>query len=427
MKILLVISVVLVMCTAANAGADDRSLEERVRALELQIQALRSYDAVRDATIRQIIVDVLDDADRRSAFLQQSLTAGWDKGFFLASADDSFRMVMRGHMQAQWTVNHQRGEGSSDRWRSGFENRRTRVGFRGHVIDPRLTFDIYTEFDRSDEGSLGVITALIGYEFADGWTVSTGKFKPPYLREALMSSTRLLAVDRSLVHQSLKQGRAQGVELEHQGDWLRWQVAVHDGFDTNTSPALMRDTELPGLTSRIELLFNLEGDRSWRQFRDFTSDPDDDVAIMIGVAGHIERDEFGTTDRDEDTLFAWTFDASLEGHGLTLFAAAIGQHDDQRDVVAAVLQGGVRITEDVELFARYEWGDEDEPSGEDLSIATAGVTWFIDGERIKAVADIGYGLNQVTDFWASSGAGWRSDAADEDGQIVLRTQLQLTW
>ncbi len=45
--------------------------------------------------------------------------------------------------------------------------------------------------------------------------------------------------------------------------------------------------------------------------------------------------------------------------------------------------------------------------------------------RLKLTVDGGYGFNEVTDFWSSSATGWRTDDAGQNGQIVVRGQLQV--
>ena len=63
---------------------------------------------------------------------------------------------------------------------------------------------------------------------------------------------------------------------------------------------------------------------------------------------------------------------------------------------------------------------------------TFGVNRYFSGHSIKWTSDIGWGLNEVTSTWGDGFlggggdiAGWRTDTAGNDGQIVIRTQLQL--
>ena len=54
-----------------------------------------------------------------------------------------------------------------------------------------------------------------------------------------------------------------------------------------------------------------------------------------------------------------------------------------------------------------------------------GGNYYFDGHDAKWSADIGFGLSQIESAWDSNIAGWRSDAAGSEPQVVIRTQLQL--
>jgi hypothetical protein len=69
---------------------------------------------------------------------------------------------------------------------------------------------------------------------------------------------------------------------------------------------------------------------------------------------------------------------------------------------------------------------------ETASVATVGLNWYIGGSKdLKWSTDVGLGFAPVGDF-ASSGADWLGDGSStagegstNDGQWVVRTQLQL--
>ena len=50
---------------------------------------------------------------------------------------------------------------------------------------------------------------------------------------------------------------------------------------------------------------------------------------------------------------------------------------------------------------------------------------FFRDDRVKWMTDIGYGFNPVAADFARRGTGWREDAPGQDGQVVIRSQLQL--
>ena len=421
-----------------------KELAARIADLERTVDQLQSANndqwltAKRADEIRALVYDVLADADTRSSLLQDGLTAGWNKNFFLGSADGNFLLKVQGQLQARFVYNTQDNSPDDDhRW--GFENRRTKLIFSGNVIDPSWQYRIQSSASR-DGGSFGLQDAFIAKAFGDHWTLRIGQFKPPFMREELVSSARQLAVERSLVNEEFNQGRSQGVELAYSSDQFKAAMMLNEGFDRDNTSALTEDTEF-AITARAEAL--LAG--SWGQFKDFTSWADETTAVMIGAAVHYERDEFGTGDGlfvdadgdglddtandDELETLAFTADLSLEFGSANAFAAVVYRDLDSDSVDAeqlgVVVQGGVFLTNEWEIFARYEWGDLDRAGVDDLSVITFGVNRFWDKHALKWSMDVGIGLNEIAEPWSASGAGWRTDGVGQDGQIVVRSQMQL--
>jgi hypothetical protein len=407
---------------------DQTSIDALVRRIET-LEERRAGDTWltqrRADEIRALVGAVLADADVRVSALRSTLTAGWDRGFFIAAADESFRLRIEGYLQVRYAASLRDDSGDDDT-RSGFELRRTRVKFRGHVIDPSWQYSMTISYGRSD-GVARLSDGFLLKTFDDTWYLKAGQFKPPLLREELMSAKRQLAVDRSLVTRSaaFNQGRAQGVEAGFEGERLRGRAMVSDGLRSANTGALEEDTEL-ALTGRAEWL----AAGTWKQFRDFSAQPGDGRGALLGAAIHYQRDEYGTARGPEEKRLIMTADASLELSGVGVFAAVNWEHNEadgrsDRDRIGVVAQGGAFVTERAELFARYEWGDYDEPGVADLSVLTAGFNWFIDGHRLKLTTDVGYAFKEIDEVWASGGASWLADAPGRDGQVVVRSQLQL--
>ena len=122
----------------------------------------------------------------------------------------------------------------------------------------------------------------------------------------------------------------------------------------------------------------------------------------------------------------------MQFDGASLFAAVIYERIKdfapnalKQNWLAFVLQGGTYITNQTELFARYETGSSDVPGFGDpeLQIITAGLNHYIDGQDLKFTADIGFSLGEVSLVMSNSQTGWYHDRRQND-QVVLRTQLQ---
>ncbi len=383
--------------------------------------AQMNWREYRADALHDLVREILADADTRASLQDSNLTAGHNGHFFLADAAGGFRMEISGQLQNRFVLNLRDDSGDDD-GRGGFDIRRAKISFDGHLGDP--TFEYKISLDLLDEA---LSDGYVLKQLDDGWSLKVGQFKPPFLREALNSSKRLLAVERSLVgDQSVwNQGRSLGLELQYAQDAFHAIAALHNGFRNDNVIALEEDTEF-ALTARGEWL--LAG--SWRQLRDYSSRPDDPFAALIGTAVAYEVDEYGTLSGPEEERLSWTADLSIEGGGANAFVAVITQQADRDggtefDRYGVVVQGGVLVADDLECFIRYEYGDLDEPGEADLSVITAGFTRFFSGHNLKWQTDVGYGLNEVDDAWARSSAGWQADAPGEDGQVVIRTKIQL--
>jgi hypothetical protein len=427
----------------SSSGSSSRDeLRAQISELQREVDELRAASTDQWLTqrradeIRDLVQDVLADADTRSSLLQSGAVAGWDKGFFLASADGSYRLNLKGYLQVRYIYNNQ-DESPSDDNRGGFENARTQLFWTGHVVDPSWKYWVQGDFSRSS-GSFTLLDAWISKSFDNGWSITAGQFRMPLLREFLVVETTQLAVDRSLVHQEFTGARTQGVMVGYKGDRFRISGSFNDGLAASNMGSLTEDTEF-ALTGRAEFL----AAGNWDQFNDFTSKKGEDTAVMIGGAAHYQRAEFGTgtgaglpfsfNDDEIDTLVL-TGDVSAEFGAANVFGAVVYRNFDSDggvdlDQFGVVIQGGFYINDTWELFARYEWGDADDGS-EDLSLITVGVNKYFSRHQIKWTTDIGFGLNEISSVWggpAAEAVGWRTDSVDNDGQVSLRSQLQLAF
>lgn len=429
----------------AQGGASSNSdLQAEVAQLRAEVAQLKAgagenwLTDQRAAEIRSLVEDVLADADTRSSLLQSGMTAGWDKHPFLASSDGNFKLEIQGQLQVRFVYANRDNSGDDDnRW--GFENRRTKLKFAGHIVNPDWYYKVTGAFSKSS-GDFGLEDAYIGYKMGNGWKLQMGQFKGPWLREELVSSSKQLAVERSLVNEEFNQGFQQGVQLAYQGDRFGFKAMYHDGLQSENSQWLVEDVEFAA-SARVEFL--AAGD--WKQFGDFTSFRGNEFGALIGAALTYELDEYGTGDPNaldadgnpapipnnaEETRWGLTVDCGLEFNGANLYGAVIyfnrdDDASDARDQWAFVIQGGLFFTDDWEGFVRYEYGDYDTAGVEDLSLVTVGVNRYWAKHNLKWSTDLGYGLNEVASPWSSGSAGWQHDALDQDGQIVFRTQMQL--
>ena len=432
-------------------------LTEQVAELKAEVEILKARNSddwlteQRATEIRGLVEDVLADADMRASLLQGGGTAGWDKNFFLQSADGNWKLRIRGQIQLRFVWNHASNQanampvGPDELY--GFEVRRAKLKFDGHVLDPswRYTLNLALDHDSSDN-EFDVEDAFFRKSFDNGVTIWGGQHKLEFNREELTSSSYQLAVDRSEVNELFNLDRSQGVMVEYAGDKFRlWggysngaaQRAV--GFDSQNV------LDADAFTGRVDWL--AAGD--WTQFKDFQGWKGQDFAAMVGGAIHYQVSRYGadvnTAMTPRTTRVSWTIDGQIEGDGWSAFAYIVGNHlsDNAAGSTSAsqlgfVVQGAWMLNDKWDIYARYEWADLDDnssmnivatsPGLTDLSIITVGVNYYIDNHTAKWTSDIGFGLDSTPDTTSNSavrGVGWRPDAPGEDGQVVFRTQLQL--
>ena len=464
-----VLLVAVSVVTTAAAGGDERAdvdktpiapptigdLLERIERLEVdKVQMQDEIDELRAESddpwlseqrarhIRLLVDDVLADADTRSSLLQDGSTAGWDGKFFLASPDGRFRLNVGGQLQLRGIWNyHDQGP----KYRYGFDLARAKLVFSGHVFGPDLTFRIQGDFGdfAGDSGTDNLEDAWIRYMLNNEWALRFGQFRLPFNREEIVDSRYQQVIERSLVNESQNIGRSQGIELMYAGRNDTVAVAFSDGGEDNIGGFNLIGVN-PPLSPTVGTALNTDYAvtvryqhkiaGTWDQFRQFTSPPGDPFAMLLGVAGHYQRNNPATSSgaRDETRWFKATTDLSVQWGGSNLFAAMTYDYVDlvglNVNVFGVVLQGGTYLTEKFEAYARIEWGRliiDSEKFNDDVIVLTIGGNYYLDGQDVKFSADIGFGLNPVSNVWDSDIAGYRIDADNVRPQVVVRTQFQL--
>lgn len=416
--------------SVADGTTEANNQEARIASLEAQIAQLKGEGQVneqRAAEVRGMIQDVLADADTRASLLSQGMTSGYDGGFVIGSADGNFKLKINGQSQIRFVWNDRDTSGDSDEDSTfGFENRNTKVGFSGHIADPSWQYQIRGVFDASG-GAFDLDYAYVKKSMDNGMYVQAGQFKSPFLAEYLIAETKQLTVNRSLVSEEYNTGYSQGVALGWASDNFRGQVMFTDGADSANTDWTDADHQY-ALAGRVEFL--VAG--NWKQFDDMTSWRGSEYGCKIGAALYTDGDGDGAADGDDTNTSGVTVDVGVEGDGWNVFGAFVyWNYDDDAaidtDEMAFVIQGGYFFTDEIEAFARYEYGDPDSDVIEDLNVITAGINYYFAKHNMKWTTDLGFAMDPIGSKYASTGAGYAEDEAENDGQFVFRTQLQLAF
>jgi hypothetical protein len=397
--------------------------------------------------VRAIVAEMLAGAESRSSLLAAG-GAGHDGKFYLANADGSFRLNVGGQLQFRYDMDFRDASNTSgavpeDDFVSGFQTRRTKLSFDGNIINSNWTYRVMGNFSKSD-GTLGLQDAYVQYNFGNGWKATWGQFKIPWLHEELVGDRYQLAAERSHINFLFSQDWSQGAQAGYEQDDWNVKFAFSDGLRSlNTDFTAPESTGFVvageadyAFTGRFEYKF--KGD--WKQFEDFTSPRGSPFAAMVGGALHLQQSPNSGLGTDVDRrTFGYTIDASVEGDGWNAFGAFIGRNEEFRsgagsatfDDFGLVLQGGLRVLAETEVFARWEglFPDNDYGLSEDVySWLTFGVNQYYAGHAAKATVDMVIALTQTGDLATigaipETGSGILGD--DSSGEVTLRVQFQL--
>ena len=363
-----------------------------------QVDQSRAYQA-----------EMMRDADARSSYAQGDLSP-----------------TLFGQIQIRYTANSRDDAGLDEEFTHGFSNRRTKIGARGG--NDQWAYKVNGGFSRAG-GGFSLEDAFVDYTVNENWMVKVGQFKLPLFYEESMSSKRQLAADRSLSNEMFNQDRSQGImatwdNLEN----FRVQVAASDGVATANTD-FDSDSEADyGFSGRVDWK-----DGDWRDLDDFTSEPNGNQALRVGVFGHFQ--DGGSTGGFTEDVQVWVggVDAQWEKAGWSAFASAAWIHSDvdmgdEADDFAFVLQGGYRFDQQDEVFARGSVVLLDDRTGFDLEDQIellVGYNHYFDGHATKFTVDAGVFLEPTNDTLLPRDTSVGILPAAGDPQFVVRAQLQV--
>ncbi len=421
---------------------------------------------------RAYAAELVADAGSRASLLQGGGGAGFDgSGFNISDGTGNNVLYVGGLAQFRYTasfrddeVNDTDGDGeeedgNNEDFTHGFSTPDTSIWSWGHIWSKDLTYKIRLEAEEG--GDLGITDAWGEYAFEGGLAFRWGQFKLPLLREESIEVQHQLAASRSVTNERFAQGYSQGIQLSYTSDSFRVVGAFSDGLGTSNTDFGSSGEADYALTGRVD--FKISGD-NWNRFNDFTSWRSQDFAALVGGAVHWQDggETGGTVDNE---ILRYTIDGSVEGAGWNLYGAFIGESTESgdgggdgdngdSDTFGALIQGGVFVSDQVELFARAdaiflddENGDggdgDDDDSDDELFFLTAGVNYYISPEShaVKFTGQVNWAVNETnTLFFPASGgdtpetdddfpAGFSSDngylGQADDGEFNIQLQMQV--
>ena len=444
MYTLLALSTAIISSTTALANPSTASVEElRKMVVELQgeVADLKTQDTTwltenRANQVRELVHDVLAEADTRSSLQGGGITAGYDAGAFVQSSDGNWKLKINVQLQSRWLYNDAENQDSQH----GFEQRRTKVIFSGHAVDPSWVYKIAPIWSRDGESSTE--DAWVGKKFEDGSWFKFGQFRQRFLRESIVSSGKQLTVERSMLENAFTYGWSQGIEFGWKNNDTNFVVQYTDGPNEFNTTALVAPTN--AWVARAEFRF---GEATWNDFSYLTSQSGGKQGWLIGVAyENYDTDngtlEYGNANANES--HGWTADVSYRADGWNVFGYVVQTtgkntaNGNEVDSSGWLLQGGFLFSDNTELFAQYQEGEVD-GSNMDMDAIRIGLNYWPNAgsNNIKWTTDVAWAGKTMTNGagaggaptpsadWISSGNGWRTDNVGDKNQTLVRTQLQI--
>ena len=366
------------------------------------------------------------DADQNRAY-QAELMRDTDARSSYAQGD--MAPMFWGQIQVRYTANIRSEEPTGEEsFTHGFSNRRTKLGAKGG--NDEWSYKVNGAFSSGD-GIFDLEDAYVDYMLNDQWDLRFGQFKLPLFYEESMSSSKMLAADRSLANEFANQDRSQGIMgTWDNGDNFRGQLALSDGAQTaNTDYNSIGEADY-AFTGRIDWK-----DGDWADLEDFTSELNGNQALRIGGFGHWQ--DGGSTGAsggatDEVQVLVAGIDGQWESNGWNAFGSVAWISTDpdageKTDDLAVVLQGGWRFDETGEVFVRGSYVALDDRPGDpdDLIEILIGYNRYMDGHNAKFTLDAGYFPFENADGPASRNTAVGLEPDTDSGQIAVRAQFQL--
>lgn len=352
----------------------------------------------------------------------------------------------------------------------GFDIPRAQVRMSGAVTDSisgNISFDFGAAETngRNASGTATLLNAFAAWSVNESWALLIGQWHNPVVAEEAIEAEHTLAVDRSIVNEFFNPGYTQGVAAAYTSDQFKFVGAFSDGATyigngnaANSAFNSAAENDI-GLTARLDWLFS----GTWDQFADFTSWRGSNTGFKVGVGGHYQRQGdtnpssgtwgvLGGVAYDEIDIWLWTIDAQYEGDGWNLFAAYVGHSIDVTPPAGSVpklvnhgfvLQGGMFVNDQTELFARYEglFLDSDlatlaGTNEDNFHYLTAGLNYYFvpESHAAKFTADVVYSFSDTDtlDALAPAPGGFNGPATTgilgvSDGEFAVRGQLTLVF
>jgi hypothetical protein len=390
--------------------------------------------------------ELLADAGNRSSLLAQAGNAGWSSetgGFFIGDGTGNNTLQIGGDTEFRYnmSIRDDASVGDNEDFTQGFGTGFTRLRFMGNIWSKDFQYKIQLTNDgQAGDSGFALEDAWGMYNFGNEFSLGFGQAKVPLIwQDYGIDVPFVLGVERAIATQVFAPGYTQGIWGTYAADMFRVTGAISDGAAAANTPFNSSAESDYAITARVDV--KAMGS-DWNRFSDETSfQSQTEMALRVGGGVHFQDggETGGTIDQQ---IFVYTLDAQIEGGGWNAFGAFYGSTIDtggatDTDLFGGILQGGIFVTDQVELFARWNaiFFDSSAAAGgadDDCHFAEAGVTYYVSPEShaFKVSFFGGYAFNDTTPLFGAGGllegstrSGFLGDT--EDGEIVLGAEASI--
>jgi hypothetical protein len=408
-------------------------LQQQIQQLQQQVkdlQAQRANPTFSAGDVSATVDSIIQDSARRSQLLTDTggFMGGWADGKFTIRSEDGNYSLNPGvifQFRNITTFNDNAKSNGDANTDNGFEVRRLRFILEGTAITKDLYYRVQWNTNRTT-GTVFNEEAYVQYKFADNFAIKVGQYKEFIYHEQTVSTTRQLAVDRSLLNEVFNGGESyvQGVDLLWDNNSnLHADIAFTDGYNSlNTNfqdpPANPFDF---GIHGRIEwLVFG----KDFKGYTELTAmgSKSGDFAVVGAGADYSQNGDMSVVHHNADVQ--WNTGP------LSIYAAYVGLYTDFGSGGGSsfnygfLAQAGYMINPRWEAFARYDWFHLDNQaagSEDQFHEIVLGVNYYLHSYNARITLDAGWLPNGSP----NSQTGIGVLANNGDNEFFIRGQLQL--
>jgi phosphate-selective porin OprO and OprP len=237
----------------------------------------------------------------------ESGTAGWNKGFFMQSADKAHTLRITGQIQTDYR-SFQNDNDTTDI--DTFLLRRARLGIEATMFN-YYEFRFLPDFGGSSGSKAVIQDSYLNIHYVDAVQFQVGKFKEPVSYEQLVQDRYVVTMERSLFDQIVP-ARDIGAMIHGQkllGDQVDYAIGVFNGeINGGSTPADQDTNKLRDFAARV----------AWRPLN-YQALPDWLHLLQIGISGTtgVEKEAMNPlTLRTPGTVPFFTFNSTVVADGL---------------------------------------------------------------------------------------------------------------